>query len=173
MSVYQDEYDDPENTPLVKRLREEISRRDKALADRDKELQSLSGKVRSQSVRDILREMKVPTKVAGLIPSDVEPTEDNIKKWVNDYRDVLGFSQSGTGEPENPAETQVEVTGKPTVPEDQQDAYRRLEAAESTGGTTGPDAEQQMMSRLQAAAAAAKTADDYFDILQGRKELPT
>ena len=171
-----DEYswDDNDDTPLVKRLRDEISKRDKALAERDKEVEKLAGQVRSQSVRDILRDMDVPPKVAALIPATVEPTPESVTKWVEEYRDVLGIGkEKSAGNAEKQEEKPVEPPAKANVSPEEVDAYRRMQNADSTGGTTTPELEQQMLSQLQAAAAAATSSDDYFAILQGRKELPT
>lgn len=56
----------------------------------EQEVANLKGTVRSRTVADILSAKGVPTKVANLIPSDIEG-EEAITKWLADWSDVFGI----------------------------------------------------------------------------------
>jgi hypothetical protein len=166
---WDDESLEPDDNNLVKRLRAEIEKRDKALKQRDEEFGKLQGEVRRQSVGNLLREMGVKPKVANLIPSDVEPTADAVKAWVTEYEDIFGSVQEGSSAKEtNPAPDPEEPKAPPSIPSEQVEAWTRLQSQDASAGSTiptGDDAQLQWLAR--AAKAADGDADRYFDILRG------
>lgn len=162
---------DPADNNLVKRLRAEIEKRDKALKTRDDEFQKLQGEVRRQSVGNLLREMGVKPKVANLVPSDIEPTEDALKAWVKEYEDVFGSVRQDTSSKEvnsAPDDGEPQETAPPSIPTEQVEAWTRLQAQDASAGNTVPTGEDAQLQWLaQAAKAANGDADRYFDILRG------
>ena len=88
---------------LVKKLRRELSATKKALKDRDTQLTSLKGETRSRTVKEFLSSRGANPKIAAFIPSDIDPTEEAIGSWLNEYGDVFGFQQES--QPTSSADT--------------------------------------------------------------------
>jgi hypothetical protein len=174
--------DDDEETPLVKRLRAEIEKRDASLkeldgtlAERNEELKKLRPQVRLTSVRDVLSDLGVPAKVAKLIPQDVEASKDAVSAWLDEYGDVLGIQKTDTSATNSTAtqaghQAQVE-TGAPEVTVSQETAnqWERVQSQESSAGATTPDKEARDLAALTSAYKAALEgggSDAFFAYLQ-------
>lgn len=169
-------YDDEDgqfgDSDLVKRLRKEIEKRDQLLASKDQEFNELRGEVRRQSVTSILRDLGVKTKVANLVPADVEPTADAVGAWVKDWEDVFGSARSEAPQQTEPIE-ENQPPSEPNVSADVQAAWNRMQTGEASAGVsvpTGDDAQLEFLAR--AAKAAGGDADKYFAFLRG-EENPT
>jgi hypothetical protein len=173
------------DSPLVKRLRQEIKDRDKALserdatlAERDAELSTLRPQARLATVREILTGLSVKAKVAKLIPADVEPTKESVTAWLREYGDVLGITQDE--DEQAPSETQDEPEKPaygtpPEVTPDTAAQWARIQSQESSAGATTPDKEASDLAQLTAAYNAAKEkggADAFFAMLQGEQAIP-
>lgn len=173
--------EDENDTPLVKRLRQEIKDRDKSLsekdvtlAERDRELSELRPKIRLTTVREVLGDLKVNTKVAKLIPADVEPNKDAVQAWLDEYGDVLGIKQEENSEGEA-TETVTETPGAAPVDPLVAQQWERIQSQESAAGATTPDRETQDIAQLTAAYQAALKdggSDAFFAYLTGEKALP-
>jgi hypothetical protein len=158
------------DSDLVKNLRKEIDRRDKALKERDVEFGKLQDEVRRQNVSNILRDMGVKPKVANLIPKDIDPTADAIKAWVTDYEDIFG-SAKVESKPADPApdaaQAQADPQGTPNIDPEAAAAWMRMQTAENSTGTvpTGEDAQLAWLGN--AANKAGGDADTFFAFLRG------
>jgi hypothetical protein len=118
-------------------------------------LASLQGQVRTQSVREILRDLGVKPKVADLIPSAIEPTADAVGKWVKDYEDVFGGirqeEKAQGSEPEGvPAEP-----ARPSIDAGTQDALQRLQQVEAAAGVVPMQTQEAQIAALTSAYEAA------------------
>ena len=69
----------------------------------------------------------------SFIPQDIDPTEESVSKWLEDYADVFGYQQ---------AETQA----TPNVDPAQAKAYQRMTNAVETGNT--PEFQADIHRRL-------------------------
>jgi hypothetical protein len=169
--MFENDYgQDDDNTPLVKQLREQIEKQSKALKERDDSLTKLQGQVRTQSVREILRDLGVKPKVAGLIPSDLDPTPEAVEKWVKDYEDVFGGALRVE---EKPKDSESEAAPVPpaqsSVDAATQQALGRVQSAEAAAGVVPPDIEQAQLAALAAIGQeAGNDSRKLLDILQGR-----
>jgi len=67
------------------------------------QLASLTARVRQQEVSQLFTSKGLPEKAVGLFPKDVDPTEENISKFVSDYGDLFGQSPTRV-EPASPAQ---------------------------------------------------------------------
>ena len=137
MSNYDYEDDDFDTTDssndLVKQLRKAAKQKDKELQELRQQFESLSKAQRERAIKDALASRGVNQKIAAFIPSDIDPTEESVSKWLTEYADVFGF--------EAPAETQ-----KPNVDPAQAQAYQRLTGAADAGFT--PERGEDIMSKL-------------------------
>jgi hypothetical protein len=147
--------------------------RDKAIADlkvKDELLNKLQGQVRTQSVREILRDLGVKPKVAGLIPSEIDSTPEAIEAWVKDYEDVFG---SALRVEEKPKDSESEAApvepALPSVDAATRQALARVQSAEASAGAVPPDLEKAQMAALEAIGqAAGNDSSKLLDILKGR-----
>ena len=137
MSNYDYEDDDFEqedtSNDLVKQLRKATKQKDKELAELKAQYENLSKAQRERAIKDALASRGVNSKIASFIPQDIDPTEESVSKWLEDYADVFGYQQ---------AETQA----TPNVDPAQAKAYQRMTNAVETGNT--PEFQEDIMRRL-------------------------
>jgi hypothetical protein len=138
MSNYDYEDDDLESTDsgndLVKQLRKAAKQKDKELSELKEQFNNLSKSQRERSIKDALAAKGVNTKIASFIPSDIDPTEESVSKWLESNADVFGI--------------QTEQTEQPNIDPAQAAAYKKMSAATESGMTPdrGADVYQKLMS---------------------------
>jgi hypothetical protein len=92
---YEDEDDDvttePSGNDLVKQLRKAAKQKDKEIAELRSQFDGLSKAQRERSIKDALERRGVNQKIASFIPQDIDPTEESVSKWLEDYADVFGI----------------------------------------------------------------------------------
>ena len=131
-----DDFDTPSNNDgndLVKQLRKANKQKEKELADLKSQFDNLSKAQRDRAIKDALASRGVNSKIASFIPQDIDPTEESVSKWLEDYSDVFGYQQ---------AETQA----KPNIDPAQAAAYQRMTNAVDQGAT--PELQADIMRRL-------------------------
>ena len=135
---YEDDEDDftTESNDLVKQLRKANKQKEKELADLKAQLGEVSKAQRERNIKDVLESRGVNSKIAKFIPSDIDPTEESLSKWLDDNGDVFGFSAT-------------EPTNQPAVDPAQAAAYKRMNSVTEQGLT--PDASDDIMRRLMSA----------------------
>jgi len=168
-----DQPDDSEETPLIKQLRAEIKRRDDRLKEQDETLKTLTGKVRTQSVADVLRELGAKPGLAKFAPESLETSREAVTSWLKDNEDLFGpvgqsDATAAVTEPQTP------VSALPTTPvatPEQQAAFARMANADN-GSSSLPDIESAQIAQLTAMADAAQgNPDRYFEYLRGDLKL--
>jgi len=137
---YEDEDDDFTTTSdngndLVKQLRKANKQKEKELADLKAQFGEISKAQRERSIKDVLESRGVNSKIAKFIPSDIDPTEESLSKWLDDNGDVFGF--------------QATESNQATVDPAQAAAYKRMNSVTEQGLT--PDASDDIMRRLMSA----------------------
>ena len=133
---YEDDDFDPsanDGNDLVKQLRKATKQKDKELAELKAQYESLAKSNRERAIKDALASRGVNTKIASFIPQDIDPTEESVSKWLEDYSDVFGIQQ---------AETQA----TPNIDPAQAKAYQRMTNAVETGST--PEFQADIHRRL-------------------------
>lgn len=91
---YEDEDDfdfDSSSNDLVKQLRKAAKQKDKELAELRSQFDGLNKAQRERSIKDALERRGVNQKIASFIPQDIDPTEESVSKWLEDYADVFGI----------------------------------------------------------------------------------
>jgi hypothetical protein len=104
MSNYDYEDDDDFDTndssnDLVKQLRKASKQKDKELNELKAQFESLNKSQRERAIKDALASRGVNSKIASFIPQDIDPTEESVSKWLEDYADVFGIETSQTQTP--------------------------------------------------------------------------
>jgi hypothetical protein len=138
MSNYDYEDDDLESTDsgndLVKQLRKAAKQKDKELSELKEQFNNLTKSQRERAIKDALAAKGVNTKIASFIPSDIDPTEESVSKWLESNADVFGI--------------QTEQTEQPNIDPAQAAAYKKMSAATESGMTPdrGADVYQKLMS---------------------------
>jgi hypothetical protein len=138
MSNYEYEDDDDDFTndssnDLVKQLRKASKQKDKELQELRAQFDSLSKGQRERAIKDVLATRGVNSKIASFIPQDIDPTEESLSKWLDDYADVFGYESS-----------QTQAT--PNVDPAQAAAYKRMTNSADSG--TSPEHNGDIMQKL-------------------------
>ena len=131
-----DDFDTEEkdsSNDLVKQLRKANKQKEKELADLKSQFENLSKAQRDRAIKDALNSRGVNSKIAAFIPQDIDPTEESVSKWLEDYADVFGV------------ETQQTQT-KPNVDPKQAAAYQRMTNAVEQG--VSPEFQADIHRRL-------------------------
>ena len=135
---YEDD-DDTESTydsnDLVKQLRKANKQKEKELAELKSQFEGLSKAQRERAIKDTLEARGVNSKIAKFIPSDIDPTEESLSKWLDDNGDVFGY--------------QVAESNQNTVDPAQAAAYNRMNNA--TGQAQTPDSSDDILRKLMSA----------------------
>jgi len=132
---YEDDDDFTEDTSndLVKQLRKASKQKDKELQELRSQFESLSKGQRERAIKDALAARGVNGKIAAFIPQDIDPTEESVSKWLEDYADVFGIE---TG--------QTQAT--PNVNPNDAAAYKRMTNSADSG--VSPEHNGDIMQRL-------------------------
>ena len=133
-----DDFDTTDGGDLVKQLRKATKAKDKELAELKAQYESLAKANRERAIKDALASRGVNSKIAAFIPQDIDPTEESVSKWLEDYADVFGVQQ---------AETQA----TPNVDPKQAAAYQRMTNAVEQGVT--PEFQAQIHQKLMNATS--------------------
>ena len=134
---YEDEDDDittnDSSNDLVKQLRKASKQKDKELQELRSQFENLSKGQRERAIKDVLASRGVNSKIASFIPQDIDPTEESLSKWLDDYADVFGFESS-----------QTQAT--PNVDPAQAAAYKRMTNSADSGAS--PEHNGDIMQKL-------------------------
>ena len=143
MSNYEYEDDDDDVTTmdtsndLVKQLRKANKQKEKELAELKAQFEGVSKAQRERSIKDVLESRGVNSKIAKFIPSDLDPTEESLSKWLDENGDVFGFQTTESNQPVvDPATAAAykkmnNVTEQGLTPDSHDDIMRRLMNANS------------------------------------------
>jgi hypothetical protein len=96
---YEDDDDftmDDSSNDLVKQLRKASKQKDKELNELKAQFESLNKSQRERAIKDALAARGVNSKIASFIPQDIDPTEESVSKWLEDYADVFGIEAGQT-----------------------------------------------------------------------------
>jgi hypothetical protein len=149
MSNYDYEDDDDitqDDSPndLVKQLRKASKQKDKELAELRSQFESLSKGQRERAIKDALAARGVNGKIAAFIPQDIDPTEESVSKWLEDYADVFGIETSQT-------QTQPNINPNDAA------AYKRMTNSADSG--VSPEHNGDIMQKLMNANSKEELDD--------------
>ena len=100
-----DDFTEDSSNDLVKQLRKASKQKDKELNELRSQFESLSKGQRDRTIKDALTSRGINPKIASFIPQDIDPTEESVSKWLEDYADGFGIETSQTQTPNvNPAD---------------------------------------------------------------------
>jgi len=149
MSNYDYEDDDDfdmndSSNDLVKQLRKASKQKDKELQELRAQFESLNKSQRERAIKDALASRGVNSKIASFIPQDIDPTEESVSKWLEDYADVFGIETS-----------QTQAT--PNVNPSDAAAYKRMTNSADSG--VSPEHNGDIMQRLMNANSKEELDD--------------
>jgi hypothetical protein len=133
---YEDDDDftmDDSSNDLVKQLRKASKQKDKELNELKAQFESLNKAQRDRAIKDALASRGVNSKIASFIPQDIDPTEESVSKWLEDYADVFGIETS-----------QTQAT--PNVNPNDAAAYKRMTNSADSG--VSPEHNGDIMQKL-------------------------
>ncbi len=133
-----DDFDTDNGNDLVKQLRKANKQKEKELADLKTQFESISKSNRERAIKDALASRGVNSKIAAFIPQDIDPTEESVSKWLEDYADVFGYETQSNQATPNVDPKQAAAYQRMTnaveqgvTPEFQADVHRKLMNANS------------------------------------------
>jgi hypothetical protein len=131
---YEDDDDFTEDTSndLVKQLRKASKQKDKELQELRSQFETLSKGQRERAIKDALAARGVNSKIASFIPQDIDPTEESVSKWLEDYADVFGI--------------EVSQNQTPNVNPNDAAAYKRMTNSADSG--VSPEHNGDIMQKL-------------------------
>jgi hypothetical protein len=144
---YEDDDDfttDDSSNDLVKQLRKASKQKDKELNELKAQFESLNKAQRERAIKDALAARGVNSKIASFIPQDIDPTEESVSKWLEDYADVFGIE---TG--------QNQAT--PNVNPNDAAAYKRMTNSADSG--VSPEHNGDIMQKLMNANSKEELDD--------------
>ena len=151
MSNYDYEDDDftfeDSGNDLVKQLRKQLKAKEKELSEKESALTNLSKAQRERAIKDTLASRGVNSKIAAFIPQDIDPTEESVSKWLEDYSDVFGIESN-----------QTQAT--PNVNPADAAAYKRMTNTVETG--VSPEHNDNIMQKLM----NANTREELDDVIR-------
>ena len=135
--------DDTSGNDLVKQLRRAAKQKDKELQELKAQFEGLNKAQRERAIKDALASRGVNSKIASFIPQDIDPTEESVSKWLEDYADVFGIETSQTQTPNvNPADAA---------------AYKRMTNSADSGAS--PEHNGDIMQKLMNANSKEELDD--------------
>ena len=148
MSNYDYEDDDDitqDDSPndLVKQLRKASKQKDKELQELRAQFEGLSKAQRERAIKDALAARGVNSKIASFIPQDIDPTEESVSKWLEDYADVFGI--------------EVSQNQTPNVNPNDAAAYKRMTNSADSG--VSPEHNGDIMQKLMNANSKEELDD--------------
>ena len=142
---YEDDDDFTEDTSndLVKQLRKASKQKDKELQELRTQFETLSKGQRERAIKDALAARGVNSKIASFIPQDIDPTEESVSKWLEDYADVFGI--------------EVSQNQTPNVNPNDAAAYKRMTNSADSG--VSPEHNGDIMQKLMNANSKEELDD--------------
>jgi len=138
-----DDFTEDSSNDLVKQLRKASKQKDKELQELRSQFDSLSKGQRERAIKDALAARGVNSKIASFIPQDIDPTEESVSKWLEEYADVFGIEVSQTQTPNvNPADAA---------------AYKRMTNSADSGAS--PEHNGDIMQKLMNANSKEELDD--------------
>jgi hypothetical protein len=124
-----------QNNDLVKQLRKAAKQKDKELQELRAQFEGVSKAQRERAIKDVLEARGVNKKISAFIPQDIDPTEESLSKWLDDYGDVFGI--------------QPQESNQNVVDPAQAAAYKKMNNAVESGLT--PDSGDDVLRKLMSA----------------------
>ena len=138
-----DDFTEDSSNDLVKQLRKASKQKDKELNELRAQFESLSKGQRERAIKDALAARGVNSKIASFIPQDIDPTEESVSKWLEDYADVFGI--------------EVSQTQTPNINPNDAAAYKRMTNSADSG--TSPEHNGDIMQKLMNANSKEELDD--------------
>ena len=139
-----DDFTEDSSNDLVKQLRKAAKQKDKELQELRSQFEGLNKAQRERAIKDALASRGVNSKIASFIPQDIDPTEESVSKWLEDYADVFGIE---TG--------QTQAT--PNVNPNDAAAYKRMTNSADSG--VSPEHNGDIMQKLMNANSKEELDD--------------
>lgn len=145
-------YEQEDDSDLVKRLRKEIEERDKALKQRDQELNSYRQREGQRAVAEVFSTRGVNPALARFALNDLgnDISEETVGRWIDENGSLFGVQAAPPAQ-----EQQLQ---------EQADPYRRMAAIEQVAQPSVPG---DVRSRIE----AAETEDEVWAALGGGRNF--
>jgi hypothetical protein len=152
------DYDDDDFGTDIPDLRKAHKASQRRVKELEQELTDLRKQGRDRSVKDVLAQRGINTKIAALIPTDVSD-EAGVSAWLDEFSDVFGItSDAGSGDSGD-----ANTPPAPGTPAGMSAADVQAFADINQAGSGRPiEAESDLFARIQ----AAQTPDELTALLR-------
>lgn len=139
------------------------------LSEKDEQIKTLTGKTRNVDLGELLQKQGVDKKIAKLVPKDVELTDEAVKAWLDEYKDVLNITVTKDEQVANegdPADVVDDDNDSPVdgVGQDALAAIAQFTALGGAGGTAIPSG--ALGALISDVNAHAKSPEDLIEIMR-------
>lgn len=139
------------------------------LAARDEQIQKLTAKTRTVDLGELLQKNGANRKIARLVPKDVELTDEAVKAWLDENKDVLNITvtkDEQVTDEGDPADVVDDGNDSPSdgVDQDALAAISQFTALGGAGGTAIPTG--ALGALLSDVNANAKSVEDLTAIMR-------
>lgn len=157
-----------------KALRAAFKAKDKRVKELEAQVAELSSKARRVDVQTVLSGLGVKNpKIARLIPDSVEPTEEAVKKWVEDFRDVFGLEAAPPPDDSKKSEGKTDGgTGGLPVSQSYVEGVKRTTKIGSDGGDTPPAAHGSDEDFLAGLKKSGASFEEISEAFRNHKQIP-
>lgn len=146
--------DQQDGTDLVRDLRRQLKELSKRNSELETSLENVSKQSRARTVADFVKSKGLDEKVAKLIPSSVEASDEGLQGWLSEFGDVFGLrpvsgdaAEADAGTPEQAVDP--EVRGQ----------LQRVQQVTPAASASAPD--------LEARIKSAGSAEELMAVLRG------
>ena len=174
----QDDFEDdgdgranPNEPDWLKQLRRKVREQDKELKALREENQGFKTQTRAQALSELLQAKGVNPKAAKYFPSDIEPTPENLAKWLEEDGDLFAPAAQSTTDAAKPADEGAQTPAggdaesTDEVPDWMQE-FLKVQQTEQAGDVATPSNETQNQAALASAFKNAKNSTEFFSALQ-------
>lgn len=160
MSNQYDDFDDfdleddapQQDSSAMRALRKAVKQKEKENAELKAQFAEINKSLRERSIKDVLSAKGLNSKIAALIPQDVDASEEAIDSWVSAYADVFGANGVPSADaPQSSPQENLDLSGYQAI----------QQATQNTTPFTGDP--NQIASQI----AGAQTPEDLNRILFG------
>lgn len=162
---------DEQNGP--KALRKAFQAKDKRVKELEQQVAELTARTRSVDIQAALSSLGVKNpKVANLIPESVASTEDAVKAWVDEYKDVFNLTMGPLSDGGEKKKTEDDSGGKQVSQEYKDGVARTSKIGDVNDSSSPASAASSPEEFLAGLALQGGSFEDLQEAFRNHKFIP-
>lgn len=156
-----DDEDSSESSSGPAGLRKALKDAQKQLKQAQQQLAEQGKTIRKRTIADALAAKGLNPKLAALVPADLEPTEEAVTTWVEEFSDVFAPASVNTPPEAGPSEPEGQAANQSFYTEEELAAQGIINRADT--GNSAPTGAATLEAKLQ----GAESMEELLKIAQG------